>query len=79
MNSDEENKFLAYWNRDFFPYPAEVISDDKTSLMTQRAFDKSPEYSTSCPSRTYEGKRWRFLDPKFGWGLAEYIYSAISR
>jgi hypothetical protein len=60
MTNDEQvAKHLSGWNADFVPWPEEILTDEKTALMTERAFDKLPEYSCSTPSGTYTGKRWK--------------------
>lgn len=72
VNSELDNRHLALWNAEFVPWPEEILVDEKTAVMTRRAFEKLPDYSCSLPSGTYLGKRWRthFRD---GWFMREFI------
>jgi hypothetical protein len=54
-----ETRYLAEWNADFVPWPDEIATDDDTAMMTERAFEKLPDYSFTIPSGAYPGKRWK--------------------
>lgn len=41
------------------PHKDEILVDERDALMTQEAFDKLGEYSTSNPSGVWQGKMWK--------------------
>jgi hypothetical protein len=47
------------------PPREEITIDDLHALMSQRAFDRLAEYSTSVPSGVYVGKMWKRHDGAF--------------
>jgi hypothetical protein len=70
-------KFLTQWNRDYFPWPDEILVDERSAVMTRRAFERSPEYSLTSPSGVYPGKRWRCKCHQTSrWFLLEYVACA---
>ncbi len=57
------------------PYGSDVpvtFLGDKYALVTPDAFDRLPEYSTTLPTGTAIGKRWK-AHRMSGWRLGEYV------
>jgi hypothetical protein len=52
-------KVQADWAAMSLPKSGVCIVDDKTALMDQEYFKELGEYSTSLPTGTYIGKRWK--------------------
>lgn len=70
--------YLRNWNQDFFPYQNEILVDDLYAVMSQRSFDKAPEYSCTTPTGVYPGKRWKAQCPQTGtWFLREYTDGGV--
>ena len=57
-----------YWDA---PNISEIEVDEESALMSESAFRKLKNYSSSIPSGVYEGKMWK-CETKDGWYLRWY-------